>query len=122
MRTVTYPDVLFTVTGGCGWLPLRWLAEGVDGYFLEPDHVAGIVILQADVAAGGSLDLANRLAPPFDWRKVGCGRIELRNRAIDFDGDAVTFERDDHGPPLRCGLRRHRGTFGERIDRARPMP
>src|SRR5688500_2850708 len=97
--------------------------KAADCHLLEPDHIAGIVILQANVSVGWALDRTDRFAPVLAWRQVRCGRVELRNGpVIDLDVDPFTVERDDHRPPVSGWLRWQARGFGERVDGARPMP
>src|SRR5688572_19926436 len=87
-------------TGVSGiWLLLR-RRQVAHADLFEPDDVAGVVILEADVAPGRAFGLALGLVPGFARGQVLGGRVKFGHAlAVDVDQDGLALERDDHGPP-----------------------
>src|SRR4051794_11311740 len=78
-----------------------WLAQGPDADLLEIDDIAGVVILQADVAGRRPFRPPLRLEPlaiPRHILAVGVEGGDLL--AVDLHQHEVALEGDHHGLPL----------------------
>ena len=77
------------------------LGQQPDADFLEPDDVAWVVVLEADVALLWSLRFTLGFVPLFASRQVGtCGVQTRAALPIEMHEDVIAIERDDHGLPL----------------------
>src|SRR6059036_3939870 len=78
--------------------------------FLEPHEVAGVMILQADVAHRGTLRLPFRLVPLLLGRHVRTFGIEaLYLFPIEMHNNSFARERDEHRLPFAGRLVRNLG-------------
>src|SRR5438876_11530250 len=68
-----------------------------DADFLEPHDVAGVMILQADVARSRTLRFPFRLVPLLLGRHVRTAGIEARYPfPIELHNNSVALQRDEH--------------------------
>src|SRR5205807_2529707 len=90
--------------------------------FLEPYYVAGVMVLQADIARLRALRLPFRLVPLFSERHVGTPWIEAGDALpVEIHKDLVARQRDNHRLPLARRLLRYGGRRRQRVDRACPV-